>query len=296
MRDQQTSIQESAESEMKICVIQMNSKENDRDANVATACRLIDEGMAEGPDLLLLPEFFNTEFFAQYRDSKYMSYAEPDTGYTLTAIGAKAKQHRVHIVATIYESAGPGIYFDTAMVVGPTGEIVGKYRKTHPGAVRSLEKIYFKRGSRFPVFDILGWKVGITICYDWAFPEAARCVGVKGAELILMPFAAPFSTLAPNMWESVLATRAWENGVYLASCNKVGKEGEWIFGGKSLIADPNGRILVEAGGEKDETIFATINREKVIEARIVRPMWRDRRPEIYTPLCRFEEDVRGLVP
>lgn len=280
--------------QLKLCVIQMNSRERDRDANVATASRYIDAAMGERPDLILLPEFFNTEYFAQYRDVKYMSYAEPDTGPTITAMAAKAKQHQVHVVATIYEIDGPGIYFDTAVVIGPTGEILGKYRKTHPAAVRSLEKIYFKRGSRFPLFDIQGWKVGITICYEWAFPEVARCVAVKGAELILMPFATPFSTLVPHMWESVLATRAWENGVYLAACNKVGREGEWTFGGKSLVADPMGRLLTQASAEKDETIFATIGMEQVLESRKVRPMWRDRRPEIYTPLCAFEEDVRAL--
>lgn len=283
------------EGELKLCAIQMNSRVNGRDANVAKACRLIDEAMAERPELILLPEFFNTEYFPQYRDYKYLSYAEPDTGYTMTAIAAKAKQHQVHIVATIYEMAGPGVYFDTAMIVTPSGEILGKYRKTHPAAVRSLEKIYFKRGSRFPVFGIQDWKVGITICYDWAFPEAARCVAVKGAELILMPFATPFSTLVPNMWERVLTTRAWENSVYLAACNKVGKEGDWMFGGRSLITDPHGTLLAQAGGEKDETIFATISREKVIEARTIRPMWRDRRPEIYTPICAFEEDVREMI-
>jgi N-carbamoylputrescine amidase len=283
------------EEELKLCAIQMNSQVNGRDANVAKACQLIDEAMVERPDLIVLPEFFNTEYFAQYRDYAYLAYAEPETGYTMTAITAKATEHQVHIVAPIYELAAPGVYFDTAMIIGPDGEILGKYRKTHPAAGRGLEKIYFKRGSRYPVFDLLGWKAGVIICYDWAFPEAARCVAVQGAELILVPFAYAFprGTPGPDMWDRVLTTRAWENGVFLAACNKVGQEGDWVFGGRSLIVDPFGNILAEAGAEKDETIFATIRRDTLAHARRVSPTWRDRRPEIYRPLCAFEEDLGG---
>ena len=135
--------------------------------------------------------------------------------------GSKAREHRTTICATIFEEQGPGVYFDTAFFIGPDGEIIGKYRKTHPAAVQSLEKIYFRGGTRFPVVDVKGFKVGAVICYDHCFPETVRCCAVNGAELVVGPFAAP----AFPTWDSLMITRAWENGVYLAPCNKVGPRG-----------------------------------------------------------------------
>jgi len=278
---------------IRLSVIQMGSKENDRDANVEKACGYIDEAMQGKPDIILLPEFFNTEYFLCNKDPKYFDYAEPDNGPTITRVSEKAKKHNVHIVATIYEYVGPGVYFDTAMVINPSGQIIGKYRKVHPAAVRSLEKIYFKGGTRFPVFDILGWKVGITICYDNLFPETVRSVSVNGAELVL----APFATAPIPFWDAILITRAVENGIYYAACNHVGREmpGDWVNFGRSTIVSPMGEILCQAGEEKDEIISAEISKAVVAGFRNVFPVYRDRRPEVYTDLCRFLEDQRGLL-
>lgn len=278
---------------IRLSLIQMGSKENDRDANVEKACGYIEKAMEGKPDIILLPEFFNIEYFLCNKDPKYFDYAEKDDGRTITKVSEKARKHKVHIVATIYEYVGPGVYFDTAMVINPSGEIIGKFRKVHPAAVRSLEKIYFKRGSRFPVFDILGWKVGITICYDNLFPETVRCVSVNGAELVL----APFATAPIPFWDAILITRAVENGIYYAACNKVGREmpGDWVNFGRSAIVSPMGEILSQAGEEKDEIISAELNKAVVAGFRNVFPVYRDRRPEAYTDLCRFLEDQRGLL-
>jgi len=111
----------------------MNSGQ-DRDDNMLRTCQFIDQAAQEGPDLIVLPEFFNTLYFAQYRDYKYIQWAERDDGYTMTRVRDRARQHGVYIIATIYEEESPGIYYDTAMVVDPQGQIVGKYRKNHPAA------------------------------------------------------------------------------------------------------------------------------------------------------------------
>jgi N-carbamoylputrescine amidase len=277
---------------MNLALIQMNSKEKARDENVQKACTYIDRAAESKPkpDLIVLPEFFNTEYFFFRRDYSYISYAEPANGFTISAIKKKAQEHKVHIVATIYEEEGPGLYFDSAMVINPEGEIVGKYRKTHPAAVTSLEKIYFKRGSRFPIFNILGWKIGISICYDNFFPETGRVLSVKGAELILMPFATPHF----EMWDNVMSTRALDNLAFVAPCNKVGKECGYVFGGRSLIISPYGEIIKKCGGDKDEIITASLDQKQVYEARRRWPTFRDRRPEIYSDLVKFEEDARSL--
>jgi N-carbamoylputrescine amidase len=126
-------------STLRLAVIQMQSKANARDENVAKACGYIDEVAEEKPDLIVLPEFFNHEYVFQYRDYAYIDCAEPESGHTISAIREKAKEHETTICATIFEEEGPGLYFDTAFFIGPDGETFGKYRKTHPAAVQSLE-------------------------------------------------------------------------------------------------------------------------------------------------------------
>lgn len=271
---------------MRLTLIQMNSAA-ERDANLARAEELIDAAAADRPDLVVLPEFFNTPYFAQYRDYAYIDWAEPDDGPTITAMRRKAREHGTHIAATIFEEESAGMYYDTAILIDPSGEITGKYRKVQPAAVQSLEKIYFRYGSHFPVFRVGDWKVGFIICYDTFFPESARCVAVNGAELILVPFASPRQVI----WRDVMRTRAFENGVYFAPCNKVGREDEWEFGGQSLIVDPLGEVVAEAGADRDEIITAELDRDAVFEARRRYPMFRDRRPDLYKPICTATEDV-----
>jgi predicted amidohydrolase len=192
---------------MRIALIQMNSRAAARDENVRHACGLIDEAARGGAQLIVLPEFFNNEYFPQYRDYRYMDYAEPEDGPTQCCIKAQARQHGVHIVSTIFEMARPGLYYDTAMLIDPDGEIVGKYRKVHPAALLSLEKIYFRGGSSFPVFTVRDWRLGISICYDNLFPESCRSLALNGAELIVAPYATPID----DPWENFLSTRALEN-------------------------------------------------------------------------------------
>lgn len=279
--------------QLRIGIVQMNSVESNKEENVRKALSEIDQATEAGAQLVLLPEFFNTEFFPQYWDYKYLNYAETDRDSTITAISRKTRERQVYTIATIFELEGAGVYFDTAVILGPDGNVVGKYRKTHPASTRSLESIYFKRGSRLAVWDILGWKMGLLICYDLFHPEVARTLAVLGAEVIL----APFAHIAEPIWLKMLATRAYENGVYLAVCNKVGREGSapWaVFGGQSAIVDPFGEIIALASGEKEETLVVSIEREKVFEARKKRLTLRDRRPELYRPLAQFEEEARGL--
>lgn len=273
---------------MKIALIQMNSNKS-RDENVKLACSYIDQAAEGNPDLVVLPEFFNHFYFFQYRDYNYIELGERDDGYTISRIKAKAKEHNLFIIATIFEEQAPGVYYDTAMVIDPEGDIIGKYLKTHPAGVRSLEKMYFRFGSKYPVFRIKDWKMGIVICYDTHFPESVRSVTLNGAELVVIPFAAPYKE--DNMRSHTIITRAYENGVYVAACNKVGLEGEWTLGGDSLIVNPFGKVVAEAGRAGDKIITAELNRDLVYEARRIMPMLRDRRPDLYTAITTTTEDL-----
>jgi len=274
---------------MRIALVQMTSRAAARDLNVDRAAAFVDQAAGGGADIVVLPEFFNNEYFPQYRDSKYMAYAEPDDGYTQTRVKALARAHRLWILSTIFEMAAPGLYYDTAMLIDPEGAIVGKYRKVHPAALLSLEKIYFRGGSSFPTFRIGAWRAGVSTCYDNLFPESCRCLALNGAELILAPYATPID----DPWENFLTTRALENGVFLAACNHVGQEGEWRMSGKSMIIGPDGKILVQASGTEEQIITATIDRQDVVRARQRFPLFRDRRPDVYHAVTRTDEEPPG---
>jgi N-carbamoylputrescine amidase len=272
---------------MRIALIQMNSRASARDENVSRACEFIAEAARSKPDVVVLPEFFNTEYFPQYRDYRYMDYAETDDGFTQTRMKAEARRHGIHVVSTVFEMARPGLYYDTAMLINPDGEITGKYRKVHPAALLSLEKIYFRGGSTFPVFRIGEWSVGFSICYDNLFPESCRCLALHGAELIIAPYATPVA----DPWENFLTTRALENGVFLAACNHVGREDDWQMSGKSLVIDPLGKIIAKASESNEEIVLAEFNREQVVDARRRFPLFRDRRPDAYGAITDVTEDL-----
>jgi N-carbamoylputrescine amidase len=288
----------------------MQSESKTTAENVEKACTFIDEAARESPDLIVLPEFFNTGYIFVYRDFRNLDRAERENGPTMTAIKDKARQHQTNIVATIYEEHAPGLFYDTAIYVDPQGDIIGKYRKTHPPAIRSLEKIHYRYGSKFPVFNIAEFRVGTVICYDTSFPETTRISTLHGAELIVAPFCSPAYSLSPNVtnrpWEvgpdsvdvefniatfnSMLVTRARDNSVYLVFCNHVGTEVETVMTGHSVIIDPVGRVLADAG-DTECVIYADLDLELVHQTRVHSPMLRDRRPDLYKDICIEMEDL-----
>ncbi len=294
---------------MKLSLIQMNAGD-DRDANIEKACNFIDEAAKEKPDLIVLPEFCNYFYFAMYRDYKYVQMAEKDDGYTMTRIKDKARQHGAYILATIYEEQMPAIYYDTAMLVSPQGRIAGKYRKIHPPGNRSLERIYYRYGSKFPVFNVCDWKVGVVICYDLNFPEAARCAMLNGAELLVVPFCEAVNYLSPaasslpentgveamnkegwlRQWDLKTAQRAIENQVYLAACNHVGQEKDAVIIGESRVVDPWGEVIVSIG-DREGVIHCELDRGKLIHLRQTTSVLRDRRPDLYKAITADTEDL-----
>ena len=266
---------------LNLGLVQMQSQADAREENVAKAVGYIDELAERGAELVVIPEFFNTEYFFQYRDLTNLDWAESEDGLSIRAIRERAAAHGIHVCATLLEEQGAGMYYDTAFLLGPDGKTVGKYRKVHPGGSMSFEKFYFRGGSSFPVWDVKGFRVGAIICYDHFFPESARCSALNGAELIVGPFAAPGAACP---WDAIMVARAFENGVYMAPCNKVGREGDWELGGNSMVVSPRGEILARASGESEDTLLVTVDREEVNLARRRFPMLRDRRPDAYAAI------------
>ena len=273
--------------ETKLAIVQMNSTD-DLKANLAKAEAFVTEAATRHEaGLVVIPEFFNIPYVFQYRDYAHIDRAETAEGPSITLMRKLAKQHGIALVATIFEEEAAGLYYDTAFFIERDGSIVGKYRKAHPAAVQSLEKIYFRYGSHFPVFTLRGLRVGAVICYDTLFPESARCVALNGAEVIVVPFAAP----ALPVWRSMMMTRAFENGAWFAPANKVGLEGEWTFGGQSMIVDPTGAVATEFDAVEEGVRSALVSRQAVYDARRVKPMFRDRRPDLYTAISTPTEDI-----
>jgi len=257
-------------------------------ATVAKACRLMEVAARQGADIVLLPEYSNTEYFAQHRDYGYLDYAETDDGPSMSQIRRTARDQKVWVAANFYEDAGGGHLYNTTALVDRGGAIVGKYRKTHPAAIKSLEKIYFRYGSQFPVFPVEGWRVGIITSDDNFYPEATRCVALAGAEVILMPHA----VIRGILWEELFQTRAFENSTYVCLANKIGVEQAFDFCGKSLVADPFGTILQVADDGTEGVHLAPLQIDQVRAARKRFHLYRDRRPDLYRRLVQ-ETDLFG---
>ena len=279
---------------MKLALVQMESRIGEIEPNVSAACTHIDQAAEGGADCIVLPEFFSTGYFPVYRDYNYYDLASDENGHAISSVKAKAHEHRVHIVATYYEQDGSDLYYNTSMLIGPDGDIVGKYRKVQIPAFRGIEKLFFRPGSKFPVFAMNGWRVGIMLCYDTFFPESARCLALGGAELILVPFGA--SDTEKSVWREMMITRAFENGAYVAACNSVGvvpmTDGDtFVMGGRSVIVDPLGQVVSEAGRTDSEIIYGEIHRHEVEAARKRYFMFRDRRPDAYGIISTQTEEI-----
>jgi len=183
-------------------------------------------------------------------------------------------------------------------VIDESGSVAGRYRKTHipayfpnpqAGGTGSYEKFYFTPGDALPVFSVAGTRIGVQICNDRLYPEGSRALALAGAELIAMPIC--FSTYSDpehraSIWDVPLRARAYENGAFVLAANRVGIEGPRHHLGRSMLVDPRGTIIAEAGTREPELLTATIDLDDVTSARAKFPWWRDRRPDLYGSLVR----------
>jgi predicted amidohydrolase len=245
----------------------MNSVPNDVEKNLEKANLLIDEAVVKGATLLVLPELFNTGYRVEESD---VELAEEIPGLTTDWLINHAKKHGIYLATAILEKGNcKGLVYDTAILVGPGG-LIGSYRKTH---LWDKENIRFTKGEDFPVFKTPIGTIGLQICYEVGFPEGARLLALKGADILLYPSA--FGIARQYAWDIATRARALENGAFVIASNRTGIEKEeTVFGGCSRIIDPTGRVLSEATDE-DEVIIAQIDLQKVIHQRREIPYLRD---------------------
>lgn len=266
----------------------------DKDNNVRRALELSRDAVRRGAQIICLQELFATRYFPQTEDHAAFDLAEPIPGPTTESVAAFAREHRVTVICPVFEKAGPGVYFNSVAVIGPEGELCGRYRKMHiPDDPLYFEKFYFSPGDLgFRVFKVAGVALAPLVCWDQWFPEAARIVALKGAEIVFYPTAIGWHQHEKEQegenqldaWLTIQRAHAIANGVFVVAVNRVGVEGTVQFWGNSFVADPFGRVLARATAHEDEVLVVHCDLCRIEEVRRHWPFLRDRRIDAYGEL------------
>lgn len=283
------------ENEVTIALIQSSTGE-DPEKNLATTTRKIGVAVRKGARLVCLQELFRSRYFPQREDAEFFRLAETIPGPTTDELCRLARLEELVLVASIFEKRTAGIYHNTAVVIDADGAILGKYRKMHiPDDPCFYEKFYFTPGDLgFPAFSTRYGRIGVLVCWDQWFPEAARLLALSGAQIIFYPTAIGWHrsesraarTAQASAWELVQRGHAVANGVFVAAVNRVGKEEDLFFWGQSFVADPFGEIVARGSPGKEEILLARCDLRKIDETRHHWPFLRDRRIDAYEPLTR----------
>jgi len=278
--------------QVKIGLVQMSCGATPTE-NLAIAMARIEAAAKKGAKIVCLQELFRTRYFCQSEDQRNFKLAETIPGPSTDALCAVARQRKVVIVASLFEKRIAGIYHNTAVVIDADGSIAGKYRKMHiPDDPFYYEKFYFTPGDLgFPSFQTRYAKIAVLICWDQWFPEGARAAALSGAQILFYPTAIGWIPSEPravarnqrNAWELIQRSHAVANGVYVASVNRVGREGKVNFWGSSFVAGPLGEVIAH-GGEREEVLIAVCDLGKIEETRQSWPFLRDRRIDAYGSL------------
>ena len=256
----------------------------------------IREAAADGAQIVCTQELFNTPYFCRSQDPALFDLAEPVPGPTTDALGVLAAELGVVIIAALFERRGPGVYHNTAAVMDADGSYLGKYRKMHiPQDPGFEEKFYFTPGDLgYPVWDTKFGKIGVLICWDQWYPEAARLSALAGAEIIFYPTAigwlpeekTELGEAQHAAWETVQRGHAVANACYVAAVNRTGSEGETEFWGQSFVADFYGRVMERSPVEDEHVLVADCDLKALEDMRRIWPFFRDRRIDSYSDITK----------
>ena len=269
--------------------------EADPDANVEKAVNAIYKAAKAEAQIVCLPELFRTHYFCQRQDPALFDLAESIPGPTTERLADAARDTGTVVVGSLFERRGPGVYHNTAVVFDADGSLLGLYRKMHiPDDPLYFEKYYFTPGDLgFRVFNTRHGRVGVLVCWDQWFPEAARLTALQGAEVIVYPTAigwhpkekVQYGETQHEAWEIVQRSHAIANGVYVAAVNRVGHEGPadggLEFWGSSFVSDPSGVLLGRTTHDREELIVVPCERDRMEDVRRNWPFFRDRRIDAY---------------
>jgi N-carbamoylputrescine amidase len=276
----------------------------DRDANVATAERLVRHAASEGAQIVLLQELFETPYFCQDQKQEFFALASPVEDHpVLRRMSALAAELQIVLPVSFFERAN-NAYYNSLAMIDADGRNLGIYRKSHiPDGPGYQEKYYFNPGDTgFQVFKTRYATIGAAICWDQWFPESARCMALQGAEVLFYPTAIGSEPQDAGLdsrdhWQRVMQGHAGANLMPLVASNRIGVErGEnssITFYGSSFIAGPQGEKVVEAGRDKEAVLTATFDLDRLRATRASWGLFRDRRPELYRSILTLDGSRSG---
>lgn len=290
-------------SKLRIGILQQSCGSEDRSVNLELSLTGIRQAAAQGAELILLPELHAGPYFCQTEDCRRFDGAEPIPGPTTETLARLARELGVVIVASVFERRAAGLYHNTAVALETDGRIAGIYRKMHiPDDPGYYEKFYFTPGDLgfSPIKTSVG-RLGILVCWDQWYPEAARLMALAGADLLLYPTAIGWNPADPederqrqlDAWLTVQRGHAVANGLPVIACNRIGIESDPSgqsagieFWGNSFAVGPQGEWLCRAGAGEERLLLIEIDRHRVEEVRRIWPFLRDRRIDAYGDLTR----------
>lgn len=282
---------------VNIGLVQMSCTAN-KEENLTKAGEKVREAAAKGAQIICLQELFTSLYFCDTEDYDHFLLAESIPGPSSEAMGALAAELNVVIIASLFEKRTQGIYHNTTAVIDADGTYLGKYRKMHiPDDPAFYEKFYFTPGDLgYKTFSTQYGTIGVLICWDQWYPEAARITALMGAEILFYPTAIGWATsqdLATNTeqynaWLTIQKSHAIANGVHVVGVNRVGFEqnGAMQFWGGSFVSNPFGTLLYQASHDKEEVAVVTVDTQKTDSYRTHWPFLRDRRIDSYQPITR----------
>ncbi len=280
----------------RIGLVQVTAEETPAQ-NVAKTIPFIEEAAAKGAKIIGLQEMFTTKYFCINQDVHHFDLAEAiPAGTSTQELCAVAKRLGVVIIAPMFENRGNEVFHNTAAVIDADGTYLGKYRKMHiPQDPGFEEKFYFTPGDLgFRAWETAFGKIGVCICWDQWYPEAARLTAMAGAQILFYPTAIGWlpeekPTLGEAQhcaWETVQRGHAVANGCFVAATNRVGVEGNTEFWGQSFVANPYGEIIARASSDKEEILIADCDLDQQREFRRIWPFFRDRRIDAFGDLTK----------
>jgi N-carbamoylputrescine amidase len=259
--------------------------------NLKNALDRIAVAARQGAKLVCLQELFRSLYFCQKEDYECFDLAETIPGPTTRLLSQAAKKHKITLVSSLFEKRTGGLYHNTAVVFGPDGKILGTYRKMHiPDDPGFSEKFYFAPGDTgFQPIDTPVGRLGVLVCWDQWYPEAARLMALRGAEILVYPTAIGLARsekrelhrVQLGAWQTIQRSHAIANGVYVLSINRIGREDHLDFWGTSFVSDPFGRVMAQASSDKAEIVRATLDLDQIGTTRQHWPFLRDRRIDAY---------------
>ncbi len=281
---------------VRIALVQMSCVESPA-ANLDKAISRIREAAAGGARIVCLQELFTTLYFCQTEAYEPFGYAEPIPGPSTTRLQELARELEVVIVASMFEVRARGLHHNTAAVIDADGSYLGKYRKMHiPDDPGFYEKFYFTPGDLgYKVFRTRYANIGVLICWDQWYPEAARLTALHGADILFYPTAigwalsetsAEVRAAQRQAWKTVQLGHAVANGVFVAAANRAGTEGELEFWGNSFVSDPFGQVVAEAADAGEQLLYADCDLSRISYYRSHWPFMRDRRVDSFGDLTR----------